>query len=187
MSKWHDPGGLIILSKKGGEKWISPPCLYCSGDLFGFFYFSHSVAGALDDDGFAVMQQSIQDGGCEGAVVVEDTGPVFEGFVGGQQDGSAFVAGTDDLEEQVGSCFVDGQVADLIEDEQMRAGIASHGGFEASLLLSGDQVVDRFNGIDVKDFVPVLTGLQCDGGGEVGLADTDRAEQDGVVFVLDEA
>lgn len=55
------------------------------------------------------------------------------------------------------------------------------------MLLSGDQVVDRFNGIDVKDFVPVLAGLYCNGSGEVGLAETDRAEQDSVVFVFDEA
>jgi hypothetical protein len=55
------------------------------------------------------------------------------------------------------------------------------------LLLGGDEVAIGFNGIDVEDFVAALTGLQCDGGGEVGLADADGAEQDGIVFVLDEA
>src|SRR5271166_5873719 len=39
--------------------------------------------------------------------------PLFEGFVGGKDDRTAFVALADDLEEQVGSALVDGKIADL--------------------------------------------------------------------------
>ncbi len=65
-----------------------------------------------------MVEEAVEDGGGDGGVAVEDGGPVLEGFVGGQDDGAAFVAGADDLEEQVGSALVDGEVADLVEDEQ---------------------------------------------------------------------
>ena len=55
-----------------------------------------------------MMEESVKDGGGDGAVVVEDGGPLFEGFVGGEDDGTAFVALADDLEEEVGPMLVDG-------------------------------------------------------------------------------
>lgn len=48
-----------------------------------------------------MVQHAIKDGGGNGAVVVEDFGPCFEGFVGGEDDGSLFVALTEDLKEEV--------------------------------------------------------------------------------------
>ena len=42
---------------------------------------------------------------------------LFEGFVGGKYDRTAFVALTDDLEEQVGSALVDGKIANLVEEQ----------------------------------------------------------------------
>ncbi len=59
--------------------------------------------GSFDDDGFGVVQEPVQHGAGQGAVVVEDFGPVFVGLVGGQDDGAALVALADDLEEQVGA------------------------------------------------------------------------------------
>ena len=54
------------------------------------------------------MEQSVQDGGGDGAVIVEDGGPLLERLVGGQNDGTPFVALTDDLKEEVGTVLVDG-------------------------------------------------------------------------------
>jgi hypothetical protein len=71
----------------------------------------HAIAFAFNDDGFGVVQDAIEDGGGEGGVVIEDGGPVLEDLVGGQDDGSALIALADDLEEQVGAAFVDGQIA----------------------------------------------------------------------------
>lgn len=42
----------------------------------------HSVAPAFDDHGFGVVQEPVQHGAGQGAVVVEDFGPVFIGLVG---------------------------------------------------------------------------------------------------------
>ena len=98
-----------------------------------------------------------------------------------------FVAGADDLEQEVGTCFVDGQVADLVEHEQVGPGVFAQCEFELALFLGGDQVVDGFDGTGVEDFMTGPAGLQCDGGGEVCFAHADGTEQDAVVLVLDEA
>jgi hypothetical protein len=45
-----------------------------------------------------VVKEAIEDGGCNGAIAVEDSRPLFEGFVGGDDDGIAFVSLADDLE-----------------------------------------------------------------------------------------
>ena len=63
-----------------------------------------------------MMKKSIQDGGGNSAIAVEDRGPLFEGFIGGNDDGTAFVSLTDDLEKQVGSALVDGQIPYLVQN-----------------------------------------------------------------------
>ena len=50
-----------------------------------------------------MVKEAIEDDGGNGAIAVEDRGPLFKGFVGGDDDRTAFVALADDLEEQVGS------------------------------------------------------------------------------------
>ena len=92
------------------------------------------IAGAFEDDGVAVVEQAVEDGGGNGGVAVEDGGPLFEGFVGGQDDGTAFVAGADDLEEEIGSALVDGEVADFVEDKQRGGGVFAQLGFEGAFV-----------------------------------------------------
>ena len=41
----------------------------------------HAIAFALDEDGFGVMEQAIEECGGERAVVVEDLGPVLVGAI----------------------------------------------------------------------------------------------------------
>ena len=53
-----------------------------------------------------MVKEAIEDGGGDGAIAVEDSGPLFKGFVGGDDDRTAFVALADDLEEQVGSALM---------------------------------------------------------------------------------
>ena len=76
----------------------------------------HAVAGAFNYDGFGMMKKAIEDGRGNGAIAVEDRGPLFEGFIGGNDDGTAFVSLADDLEKQVGSALIDGQIPYLVQN-----------------------------------------------------------------------
>ena len=64
-----------------------------------------------------MVEETIEHGGGDSTIAVEDGSPLFEGFVGGKDDRTAFVALADDLEEQVGSALVDGKLADLVEEQ----------------------------------------------------------------------
>ena len=55
-----------------------------------------------------MVKEAIEDGGGDGAIAVKDRGPLFEGFVGGDDDRTGFIALADNLEEQIGSAQIDG-------------------------------------------------------------------------------
>ena len=61
--------------------------------------FFHPIAFSFDQYGFSVMQQPIQDSGGQRAVVVEDFGPVLEGSVGGDHQGTTLITHADHLEQ----------------------------------------------------------------------------------------
>jgi len=83
--------------------------------LLGWHLVLHAIAAAFNGNGFSVVEEPVQDGRGDGAVVVENGGPGFESFVGGQNNGSTLVALADHLEEHIGSALVDRQIADLIK------------------------------------------------------------------------
>lgn len=77
----------------------------------------HAVALALDEDGFSMMKQSIEKRRGECAVVVEDFRPVLIDAVRCDDESAVLIPLTDDLEEQIGAMFIDGQVAQFINQE----------------------------------------------------------------------
>ena len=74
----------------------------------------HAEALAVNDDGLGAMQDAVQDRRRHASVVVEDFRPALESLVGGEDDGTAFVALADDLEEQVGANLVEREIAELV-------------------------------------------------------------------------
>ena len=77
----------------------------------------HAIALPFDGDGFGMMKETVEDGGGQGAVIVEDLRPFLERLVGGEDDGAVLVALGDDLKEEVGAFSVDGQIAEFVKDE----------------------------------------------------------------------
>ena len=61
----------------------------------------HAVTFPFDSDSFAVMDEAVEDGGCNCGVIVKDAGPLFIGRVGGDDDGAAFITCADNPEKQV--------------------------------------------------------------------------------------
>ncbi len=74
----------------------------------------HAIALGLNNDRLGAVQEAVEDGAGEGGVVIEDLGPGLEVLVGGQDDGAAFVAFTDDLEKEIGTRSVDREIPNLV-------------------------------------------------------------------------
>ena len=67
---------------------------------------THPVAVTADIDHVAMMHQAVdQRGGHD--LIAQDTAPLLEALVGGQDRGGVFVARVDELEEQHGAVAVD--------------------------------------------------------------------------------
>ncbi len=89
----------------------------------GLAAFAQAVGVAADVDDGGLVQEPVEGGAGHDGVAGEDLGPVGEGFVGGEHDGPAgVVALGDDLEQQRGLGRFEGEVADLVEDEQLGPG-----------------------------------------------------------------
>ncbi len=82
----------------------------------GIFVF-HPIARSLNDDRLPVMHQPVDQGRCQGVVHIKQGAPLPEGSIRGQHDRSGFITGSDHLEQQIGPALVDGQIAQLIEEE----------------------------------------------------------------------
>ena len=63
------------------------------------------------------MDDAVDHRGGDG-LVAEDAAPAGERQVAGQDQRGVFVAGGDELEEQVRGVLFEGQVADLVDDDQ---------------------------------------------------------------------
>ena len=88
------------------------------GDEFGVL--TQAVARALDLDDDGVVKQSVeQSRGDDG--VSEDLAPFGEAAIGSQDHGALFVAGIDELEEQIAAAGDHRQVSDLVDDQQGEA------------------------------------------------------------------
>ena len=69
----------------------------------------------------AVVQEAIKDGGGD-HLVAEDLAPLRDHLVCREQDAAAFVATRDELEEEVRAALLEGQIAQLVDDEELRLG-----------------------------------------------------------------
>ena len=70
------------------------------------------------------MHQPIDQGGRECVVHVENRTPVLEGAVRRDNDRTGFVSGSDDLEQEIGTALVYGQIYQLIQEKLARMEVA---------------------------------------------------------------
>jgi hypothetical protein len=92
----------------------------------------------------------------------------------------------DDLEESVGALLVDGEVSELVNDEDARLQIFFHFAFEATGGLCGGQGVDDIDRAGEEHGVAVWAGGVSEGDAEVRFAETDVADEDDVGIFFDE-
>ena len=132
-----------------------------------------------------MVDEAVDHGGGDD-VVAEYLAPAAELFVGGDDQRGPFVAGGDELEEQVRGLGFERDVADLVDHEQ---GITRET-HEFVLKLAGvvgvSEPGDPLRRGGEQDPVPGLAGADGQPGREVGLAGTWWAKEHHVVFGGDE-
>ena len=72
-----------------------------------------------------VMNQPADQGRCQGVVHINEFAPFPEATTRGDHDRSNFITGGDNLEQQIGTTLVDGQIAQLIEEEKTGTDVTS--------------------------------------------------------------
>ena len=118
-----------------------------------------AVAFSFDHNRFAVMKEAVEDGGGHGGIVIEDGGPLFERFVGGDADGPPFVTLADDLEQQVGAGLVNGHIPEFIEGQELGFQEGFEFGLEAVRVLRGEEGIDQIDGGDPPDGIALVAGV----------------------------
>jgi hypothetical protein len=131
------------------------------------------------------MREAIEGGGHLG--IAEDGGPFRGAEIGGDDDAGALVELAQQVEEQGAARGAEGQVAQLIEDDEI--GVSEPAGELAGLALG----LFLFEGIDELDggeeagpLGMVLDGLDSESRGDMGLAGARPSHQDDVVSILEE-
>ena len=84
-------------------------------------FIFHAITISFNRDPLPVMHQPVDQGRGQGAVHVEEFAPFPEGLIRRDHDRSRFVSGGDHLEQPIGTTLVDGQIAQLIEEENETA------------------------------------------------------------------
>lgn len=118
----------------------------------------------------------------------EDMAPFGEGLVGGDDGGGLFlVTATDDLEEQRRLLVVEPQIADLVNDEQLRSRQHLQVVRHPILREGGLHPPRRLQGGEEQEALAAFGAAEPKGDGEMGLPDAGRTLEDHIPAFIEEA
>ena len=141
--------------------------LVFSGLRFGDFALAQPVAFAVHLEAMDVVGQAIENGACE-AFCAEDLGPFIERQVGCDDDGAAFVALRDDLEEKLGPGLAQWHKTQFINDQQVLADQLFLQALQAAFVDGLDEFMDESSGSGEAYFPALLAGRQTQSQGDMG-------------------
>src|SRR5690606_4537458 len=125
------------------------------------------------DDGGAVGE-AIDERGGELLVSGEDLGPLAEGEIGRDDDGAALVARREEIEEELASGAIEGDEAELVDDEELEASETALEARELALVAGFEQGADEVGRTPEGDVATLAHRLDAKRDGEVGFARADR-------------
>src|SRR5947207_2395139 len=105
----------------------------------GLALLPEPIALALDHEGVAVMQESIEDGGGDD-VVAEDLTRLRHALIRRDQHRRFLVAMAHELKEEMSTLAFERHVAELVDDEQLRFAVEEHPTREDALALAVDEI-----------------------------------------------
>src|SRR5206468_3094592 len=139
----------------------------------GLALLPEPIALALDHEGVAVMQESIEDGGGDD-VVAEDLTPLRHALIRRDQHRRFLVAMAHELKEEMSTLAFERHVAELVDDEQLRFAVEEHPTREDALALAVDEVGEERRRRGEEHGVASLDDGAAEGDRQVRLADAGR-------------
>src|SRR5262249_19216791 len=119
--------------------------------------------------------------------VPEDLAPRPEALVARDDDRAALVASADELEEEVGALAIDRDVADLVDDQDLRLGEQFEPLVETVLRQGLAERGDQSGGRREERAIAEFARFEAERHGQVRLADPRCPEQQDVIATLDVA
>lgn len=123
-----------------------------------------------------MVQQPVEQR-CGDHAVGEHVAPFAEAAIGRQDDRAALVAGVDELKEQIAAVGADGQVTDLVDDEQAVACKEAHALRQVSLPLGLGHRVDDLGQRAEVHALASAHGFHAQRNGQVRFARTGRPQE----------
>src|SRR2546427_6588017 len=139
----------------------------------GLALLPEPIALALDHEGVAVMQESIEDGGGDD-VVAEDLTPLRHALIRRDQHRRFLVAMAHELKEEMSTLAFERHVAELVDDEQLPFAVEEHPTREDALALAVDEVGEERRRRGEEHGVASLDDGAAEGDRQVRLADAGR-------------
>ena len=121
-----------------------------AGAAFAFEGGAAAVAFDVHLEDGGVVNKAVDDGERH-RLVGEDFSPFAEGLVGGDQQGSPLVSGTDEFEQDAGFGLILGDIGEVVEDQQMVFVELGDGGFESKFAAGDLQPLDEIGGSGEQD------------------------------------
>ena len=140
------------------------------------------VAG-LDD--LAVMRETVEERGGH-LRVAEDARPFAEGQVGCHDDGGPLVELADEVEQELAAGLGEGEIAELVEDQEVEAGDQVRGAALAFGAGFGVELVHQIDDIEEPAAAAVANAGACDADSEMGLAGSSSADQHEIALMIEE-
>jgi hypothetical protein len=118
--------------------------------------------------------------------VAEDARPLAEGEIGRNDDRSLLVETADEVEEELTAGLSEGQIAELVEDDEIEAGEVIGDAALASGARLSLEPIDEIDDIVEAGTGRVADAAAGDGDREVGLAGPGAADEDGIALLSQE-
>src|SRR5271157_3681020 len=136
------PKATHFASNTRSERWRT--ALWSLLGRIGIFV-SHAITVSFNNDPLPVMHQPVDQGRCQGVVHIKEGAPFPEGSIRGDHDRSDFITGGDNLEQQIGPALVDGQIAQLIEEENTGTDVSSERFAQQPINLGRGEMIDHID------------------------------------------
>ena len=124
------------------------------------------------------MQQAVEDRGRQD-LVAEDGAPLRHELIGGDEQAAALVAARDELEEEMGAAALERQVAELVDDQQLRLAVKQQAVGELPLGLGFGQRGEQGGGAGEEDRVARFDDGAAERNREMRLADARARRRSG--------